>query len=92
LRAISESEQQAVDELNFFAYLFDTGEIFERGYSAADDRDPQQGPLQRGFSEAFQRRKEPRLGEEMARALKLNPTSEYLPTHPTTCLPPPSSV
>ena len=66
-----------LDEMNFFGYLFDPGEIFEDSYDADRDDDPQQGPLQRGFQHAFGVKKEKRLGEEMAAKLKLNPTSEY---------------
>ena len=66
-----------LDEMNFFGYLFDPGEIFEDSYDADRDDDPQQGPLQRGFRHTFGVKKEKRVGEEMAAKLKLNPTSEY---------------
>jgi hypothetical protein len=66
-----------LDEMNFFAYLFDEGDIFAPEYDAITDDDPQQGPLQRGFIETFGEGKQPRVGEEMARIRKLNPTSEY---------------
>ncbi len=71
------SAYQDLDEMNFFGYLFDEGTMFADGYNPATDDDPQQGPLQRGFIETFGETKQPRIGEEMARELKLNPTSEY---------------
>ena len=71
------SAYERVDEQNFFAYIFDTGEIFDPSYCATEDEDPQRGPLQRGFHEAFGVRKLPRIGEEMARRLSLNPISDF---------------
>ena len=68
---------EPLDEMNFFAYLFDEGKIFHPDYVAKDDDDPQEGPLQRGFESTFGEKKQPRIGEEMARVRKLNPTSEY---------------
>jgi len=71
------SAYQNLDEMNFFGYLFDEGDIFQPGYDAFADTDPQQGPLQRGFVQTFGEGKKPRIGEEMSRPLKLNPDSEY---------------
>ena len=75
------SAYKDLDEMNFFGYLFDPGEIFEDSYDSKTDTDPQQGPLQRGFDYTFGVRKEKRMGEEMAAKLKLNPTSEYTSDH-----------
>jgi hypothetical protein len=47
-----------VTEENFFGYLFDPGHIFARGYDPRCDTDPQEGPLQRGFQQAFGVRKQ----------------------------------
>lgn len=64
-------------EENFFGYIFDDGSIFAPDYDPNSDEDPQQGPLQRAFIATFKVKKQPRVGEEMARPLNLNPTSEY---------------
>lgn len=66
-----------LDEENFFGYLFDEGLIFADDYDPYRDEDPQQGPLQRAFVETFGVNKLPRIGEELARPLQLNPASEY---------------
>jgi hypothetical protein len=56
-----------VDDSNYFGYLFDYGKIFAEDYNLDEDRDDQQGPLNRGFEAAFKTNKSPRLGEEMAK-------------------------
>lgn len=76
--AHSAYKRGTLNEDNFFSYMFDVGEIFEDSYDPERDEDPQSGPLQRGFVEAFGIRKKPRFGEEMARGKKLNPTSEHV--------------
>jgi hypothetical protein len=72
-------EAGPVTEYNFGKFLFDTGEIFEPDYKdkIQIDDNPQEGPLQRGFTETFGVMKEPRIGEEMARKRQLNPKSEH---------------
>ena len=64
------------DENRFFAYIFDKGDIFAPDYKAKDDKDPQEGPLQRGFESTFGQKKQSRIGEEMALVRELNPTSD----------------
>ncbi len=76
--AHSAYKRDTLNEDNFFNYMFDVGEIFEDSYDPEKDEDPQSGPLQRGFAKLFRVRKNPRVGEEMARGRKLNPTSEYV--------------
>ena len=71
------SAYRHLNEENFYSYLFDEGDMFVPGYDPFADDNPQQGPLQRGFVQTFGEHKQPRIGEEMARPLKLNPTSEY---------------
>jgi len=71
-------EKGTLNEENFITYMFDTGEIFEEDYDPQGDTDAQSGPLQRGFVELFKVGKKPRIGEEMARGRKLNPTTEYV--------------
>jgi hypothetical protein len=71
---------EGLDDTNFFGYLFDTGEIFSADYRAADDNDPQQGPLQRAFEATFKTAKSPRLGEELAaEQWMLNPPADAQP-------------
>ena len=67
-----------VNEENFIGYMFDDGSIFNPDYNPDNDNDPQQAPLQRSFYDTFHVKKEPRIGEEMARNLKLKPNQYAL--------------
>ena len=58
--------------------MFDDGSIFNPNYNPDNDDDPQQAPLQRSFNDTFVVKKERRIGEEMARNLKLNPNQYAL--------------